>query len=111
MLGTESPFVPKGASYTEFSSNLMTELEGMAKKVDKLLEEECHDLFSVTATRIFIHLLLRDPHFKLEDMIGPVPEDARGDLAASIEAHVRMLLKVFSCDNDEEPDKEPPALP
>ncbi|KAE8770276.1 hypothetical protein D1007_58015 [Hordeum vulgare] len=67
-LGLESPFVRQDACYAEFCLELVKELEGAAKKVDIILEEECHDLFSV-----FNHLLLRGPHFEFKEVMVPVP--------------------------------------
>ncbi|KAE8815081.1 hypothetical protein D1007_07586 [Hordeum vulgare] len=110
MLGLESPFVPQGAGYAEFSSELVTELEGADKMVDSILEEECRDLFSVAGTRVFSHLLLHDPHFNFEEMMGSMPEESHGDLATPMEGHLRTLVKKFSCDDDEEPSEEHPAF-
>ncbi|KAE8771430.1 hypothetical protein D1007_56696 [Hordeum vulgare] len=107
-LGIESPFVPLGAGYTEFSSELVKELEGTTKKEDNILKQECRDLFSVAATRVFIQLILRNPPFGFEEVIGPVPVDSCVDLAAAVVSHVRMLLEKFSCNDNNGPDEEPP---
>ncbi|KAE8791504.1 hypothetical protein D1007_33947 [Hordeum vulgare] len=72
-LELESPLTPQGASYADLSSELMKELEGGTKKVDVIVEEECRDLFFVVATRVFSHLLLRDPSFKFKEVMGPEP--------------------------------------
>ncbi|KAE8772447.1 hypothetical protein D1007_55584 [Hordeum vulgare] len=101
-LELDSPFI-EDATYTEFFSELVKELEGTAKKVDNKLEEECHDLFSMAATRIFSHILLCDPRFEFEEVMGPVPEQSCGDLAIAMEDHVNMLLGKFFCGNGEEP--------
>ncbi|KAE8816504.1 hypothetical protein D1007_05836 [Hordeum vulgare] len=98
-------------SYNKFYFELIKELEGMVKKVDNILEEECRDLFTMAATRAFNHLLLRDPHFEFEEVMGPVPEESSGDLATAMEGHMHTLLEKFSCNDDEEPSKEPSALP
>ncbi|KAE8771937.1 hypothetical protein D1007_56144 [Hordeum vulgare] len=74
MMWLESSFVPQDAGYTEFSYDLMKELEGAVKKVGHILEQECPDLFSVAKTRVFNHLLLHDPHFEFEEVMGPVRE-------------------------------------
>ncbi|KAE8809209.1 hypothetical protein D1007_14254 [Hordeum vulgare] len=110
-LGLESSFIPQGAVYAKFSYELVKELKGAAKKVDSILEEECHDLFSVVATRILSHLLLRDPHFDFEGEMGPVPEESRSDLATVMEGHVHTLLEKFSCDDDEQSREETFTLP
>ncbi|KAE8769371.1 hypothetical protein D1007_59069 [Hordeum vulgare] len=107
----ESPIVSQDAGYAEFSSEIMKELEGTAKKVDYILEEECRDLLSLAVTRMSSHLLLRDPHFKFEEVMGTVPEESRDDLAVVVEVHVHTLLKKFSYDDYEEPSMEPPLLP
>lgn len=40
--------------------------------MDISLEEESRDLFCVAATRVFTHLLLGDPHFEFEVVMGPL---------------------------------------
>ncbi|KAE8795954.1 hypothetical protein D1007_29147 [Hordeum vulgare] len=109
-LDLESPFVPQDASYAEFSSELMKEVEGRANKVDGILGEECCKLFSVATTCDFSHLLLRDPRFTFEKVMGPVPEESRGDLVAAMEGHVNTLLGQLFCSDGEEPDEEAPTL-
>ncbi|KAE8772815.1 hypothetical protein D1007_55119 [Hordeum vulgare] len=78
-MGPGCSFVPQGAGYAEFSSEFVTELEGAAKKVDNILEGECRNVFSLAATRVFSHLLLREPHFKFEGVMGPLPQESHGD--------------------------------
>ncbi|KAE8792929.1 hypothetical protein D1007_32431 [Hordeum vulgare] len=99
------------AGYTEFSMGLVKELEGAAKKVDIILEEECRDLFSVAATHVFSPLLLCDPHIEFKEVMGHVLEESSGDLATIMESHLRTLLEKLSCDDHEEPGEEPPAFP
>ncbi|KAE8806318.1 hypothetical protein D1007_17473 [Hordeum vulgare] len=85
-LGLESPFVPQDVGYAEVSFNLVKELEGAADKVDSILEEY-RNLFSVVVTRVFIHLLLREPHFEFgEPFAIPIM-----DVAATISALVVAL--------------------
>ncbi|KAE8818102.1 hypothetical protein D1007_04207 [Hordeum vulgare] len=110
-LGLEAPLAREDAGYAKLSSELMKELEGASKKVDNVLEGECRDLFSMVATRVFNHLLLRDPHFKFERLMRPVAEESSSDLAAAMGDHVCALLVRFSCDNDEDSGEEPPAMP
>ncbi|KAE8783914.1 hypothetical protein D1007_42555 [Hordeum vulgare] len=85
----------------------MKVLEGAAKKVEGILEEKCCDLFFVAATRVFTHLLLHDPSFKFDEVMGPVPDESRDDLAASMEGHVNTPLAKFFCSDGEELGKEP----
>ncbi|KAE8783291.1 hypothetical protein D1007_43281 [Hordeum vulgare] len=106
----ESPLIPQDASYTKLSSELAKELEGEAKKVYKILEEECYDLFSVAATRVFSHVLLRDPRFEFKEVMGPIPEESDGNLPAALEAHVNTLLGKFFCGDGKDPDEVPPVL-
>ncbi|KAE8791825.1 hypothetical protein D1007_33718 [Hordeum vulgare] len=105
----ESPFIPQDASYAKFSSELVKDLEGAAKKVDDILEE-CCDLFSMAATRVFSHLLLRDPRFEFKEVMGPVPEESCYDLATTMEGHVNMLPGNFFSGDGKEPGEEPPVL-
>ncbi|KAE8806739.1 hypothetical protein D1007_17098 [Hordeum vulgare] len=100
----------KVASYAELSCKLMKELEGVVKKVDEILEEEFHDLFFMEAARIFSHLLLHDPLFKFDEVMGLMLEKFRGNLVAAVEGHVNTLLGKFFCANGEEPGEEPPFI-
>ncbi|KAE8803445.1 hypothetical protein D1007_20673 [Hordeum vulgare] len=110
-LGLESPFVPRDAGYVEFSSELVKELDGMAKKMDIILEEECRDIFSVVATRIFSHLLLYDPHSMSEEVMVHVPKESRDGLGVAVEGHLHTLLEMLSCDDDKDSGEDPPPLP
>ncbi|KAE8777569.1 hypothetical protein D1007_49640 [Hordeum vulgare] len=92
-------------------SELVKELEGAIKKVDNIVEQECHDLFSVAATYVFSHLLLRDPRFEFALVMGPALEEFRGNLATAVGGHVHTPLEKFSCDNGEESSKDSPAIP
>ncbi|KAE8794170.1 hypothetical protein D1007_31043 [Hordeum vulgare] len=95
-LEVKSPFVPQDSSYAKLSCELVKEIVGGAKKVDDILEEECCNLFSMATTHDFSHLLLRDPGFAFEEVMGPEPEESHGNLAAAMEGHVNTLLgKVF----------------
>ncbi|KAE8818357.1 hypothetical protein D1007_03996 [Hordeum vulgare] len=109
-LELESPLIPRGTIYVEISYKLMKELEGAAKRVDGILKEDCRDLFFVAATHVFNHLVLRDPLFMFNEVMGPVPEESRGDLAAVVEGHVNILLGKFFCGDGEEPGKEPHVI-
>ncbi|KAE8794074.1 hypothetical protein D1007_31234 [Hordeum vulgare] len=106
-LEIESPFAPQDASCAQFSSELVKDLEGMSKKVDDILEEEFRDLFSMVATRFFIHLLLRDPRFEFEGVMGPMPEESCGALATAMEGHVSMLLGKFFYGDGMRPGEDP----
>ncbi|KAE8803533.1 hypothetical protein D1007_20610 [Hordeum vulgare] len=81
--GIEAPFVPQG--YAEFSPKHVKELDATTKRVDSILEEECHDLFFIAASRDFSHLILRGPHFEFKGVMGPVPEECHKVLATSME--------------------------
>ncbi|KAE8803528.1 hypothetical protein D1007_20604 [Hordeum vulgare] len=107
MLEFESPLVPDNASYAELSSEIVKELEDAPKKLDDILEEECRNLFSRGATRVFSHLFLRDPIFKFEEVMDPVHEESCGDLAAAVEGHLNMLLGNFFCGDSKKLGEEP----
>ncbi|KAE8790523.1 hypothetical protein D1007_35180 [Hordeum vulgare] len=109
-LELDPSLIPRGVSYAELSSELMKELKGMAKKVDGILQDKCLDHFFVAATRVLNHLLLRDPSFKFDELMGPVPEESRNDLAAAMEGHVNTLLGKFFCSDGEEDGEEPPVI-
>ena len=67
----KAPLAIPDAGYTEISSKITEELEGVAHKVDDILEGECRYLFSVAVTCVFSHLYLRDPGFDFGTVIGP----------------------------------------
>ncbi|KAE8805080.1 hypothetical protein D1007_18924 [Hordeum vulgare] len=110
-LRLKSSLVSQDVGYAKVSSELVKELEGAIKKVDIIFEDECRDLFSVAANRVFSHLLLRDPCFEFAQVMGSVPEDSHDDLAIVIGGHMCMLLDKFSYDDDKEFGEEPPAMP
>lgn len=101
----EAPLAAHGTGYAEISSKLVEEFKDATQKVDGILEEECRDLFSMAATHVFSHLLLRNPGFNFSEVIGPVPEESRDVLVEAVESHVNALLGKFSCSSDEEPGK------
>ncbi|KAE8820113.1 hypothetical protein D1007_01812 [Hordeum vulgare] len=65
---------------------------------------------SMAVTYVFSHLLLHDPCFKFEEVMGPVPEESHGNLVAAMEGHTDMLLGKFFYDDGEEPGEETPVL-
>ncbi|KAE8774872.1 hypothetical protein D1007_52682 [Hordeum vulgare] len=109
-LELESPLIPQGTSYAELSSKIVKDLEGIAMRVDDILEEECRNHLFVAATCVFRHLLLRDPRFKFYEVMGLVPEESNGNLVAVVEGHVITLLGKFFCGDGEDPDKDPPIV-
>ncbi|KAE8780200.1 hypothetical protein D1007_46689 [Hordeum vulgare] len=106
----KSPFIPQDANYTEFSSELVMELEGGTKKADGILEEECRDLFSMVAIRVAGHLLLHDPCFDLEEVMGPMPKESRDDFETAMEGHVNTPPGKFFYSDGKEPDEESRVL-
>lgn len=96
--GFEDPLATPGDSYTELSSKFIAELEGVAAKVDFILEDECCDLFSVAAMSVFSHIYLGDPSFDFYAVIGPIPRESRAVMAEALEGHVAALLGKFTRD-------------
>ncbi|KAE8767080.1 hypothetical protein D1007_61604 [Hordeum vulgare] len=82
----------RSANYVMFSSKLVEELEGMALKVDDVLEDECRCLFSLAVTRVISHLLLHKPNFNFYELICPGLKDSRQDLPRVVESYVGALL-------------------
>ncbi|KAE8792488.1 hypothetical protein D1007_32957 [Hordeum vulgare] len=111
-LKLDSSLIPQDDGYVEFSSELMKELRRRIMKVDSAMEEECHDHLSFAAIRVFIHNLLCDPRFEFAGAMGPMCEESHSYLPTAMGGgHVHKLLDKFSCNNDEESDEEPPAIP
>lgn len=86
--------------YVGFSSRLTTELEGAGAKVDGILEEEFHDLFSMATPCLFSHLYLRNTSFAFDAVIGPIPREFPVVMAEAMEGHVAALLGKFTCVDD-----------
>ncbi|KAE8806738.1 hypothetical protein D1007_17097 [Hordeum vulgare] len=82
------------------------ELEGVTKKVDGILEQECRDLFFVTATCVFSHILLHDPLSKFRKVMVPMLVESYGDLVPAMEVHVNTQLRMFCYGDGEEPAVE-----
>ncbi|KAE8770801.1 hypothetical protein D1007_57397 [Hordeum vulgare] len=101
---------PEGTSYAELYTELMRELEGVSKKVYDIMEEECRNLFNLATTIVFSHLILRNPCFKSDEVMDPMLEESRNNLAAVVEGHVSALLGKFFCIDGEDPDEEPPVI-
>ncbi|KAE8801309.1 hypothetical protein D1007_23099 [Hordeum vulgare] len=64
----------------------------------------------LVATRAFSHLLLRDPRFKFEKVMGPMPEESCGNLAATMEVHMNTLPGKFFHGDDKELGEELPVI-
>ena len=64
--------------------------------MDDILEEECCDLFSMVATRVFSHLLNHDPHFDFDDVLVPLTPVVQDNLAGWVDDHVDALVAEFT---------------
>ncbi|KAE8801483.1 hypothetical protein D1007_22924 [Hordeum vulgare] len=64
--------------------------------MDKILDNECRDLFFAAATRVFSHVHLRDPGFDLSSMIVSVPVEACDCDAEAVKGPVEALVRRFA---------------
>ncbi|KAE8803179.1 hypothetical protein D1007_20949 [Hordeum vulgare] len=68
-------------------------LEDAVIQMDEVLNSECRDLFAEAATRVFSHLLLREPGFDFGSVILSVPAKARNGAAEAVKGLVEALVK------------------
>lgn len=63
--------MPNDVGYLNFFTKVVERLDGDAKKVGKIIEEECRELLTQASTRVFSHLLHADHFFDFEVVIAP----------------------------------------
>ena len=63
--------------------------------VDPMAEEESRVLSSAALTRVFSHLLLRDPTARLDELLEPVGDEHCAAAATAMKGQVEALLKKF----------------
>ncbi|KAI4995829.1 hypothetical protein ZWY2020_037917 [Hordeum vulgare] len=78
------------------AAELAVVLEDAVVQVDKILDNKCRDLFFEAATRVFSHLLLREPGFDFYSVILPVPTVVRHTAAEAVKGPVEALVKRFA---------------
>lgn len=96
------PLVRDAAGYLAFFNKVVERLEGGAKKVGELFEEESRDLLAQDSPRAFSHLFRSDPDFDLEAVIDAMPEVIRDALAEWVEEYVDALSSRFAPDSLED---------
>ncbi|KAE8797968.1 hypothetical protein D1007_26874 [Hordeum vulgare] len=95
--GFDEPLATREDGIAAFAKGLVAALEVAVVQVDKILDNECHDLFFAVATRVFSHLHLCGPGFDLSSVILPVPIEARDRVAEAVKGPVLALVRSFAC--------------
>ncbi|KAE8795951.1 hypothetical protein D1007_29144 [Hordeum vulgare] len=78
------------------AAELAVALEGSYVQVDKILDNECRDLFFEVATRVFSHFHLHEPGFDFGSMILSVPTEAHHNAMEAVKGPVETLVKRFT---------------
>ena len=65
-----------------------------------MAETEPRVLSSAVLTRVFSHLLNRDPHFDFDVVLVPVPPVVQDNLAGWVDDHVDALVAEFAPEDD-----------
>src|SRR5664279_2944196 len=97
-LGVEGLVSSEGddaAAYLTFFSELVEKLDKAATGVDSIVDEECHELLSIAATRIFSNLYHANPKFDFGPMLRPVEREHAAALAKEVAEHVEVLVQVY----------------
>ncbi|KAE8785289.1 hypothetical protein D1007_41035 [Hordeum vulgare] len=84
------------SGFAVLAAELAVALEKAVIQVNKILDSDCHDLFSEAATHVYSHLHLRDPGFEFNSLILLVPTDARDRAAEAMKGPVEALVKRFT---------------
>ncbi|KAE8810923.1 hypothetical protein D1007_12273 [Hordeum vulgare] len=74
--GFVEPLATPESGFAMLTTGLAAALEEAVIQVDRILDNECRDLFFEATTRIFSHLHLHEPGFDLNSVIMPVPVKA-----------------------------------
>ncbi|KAE8811501.1 hypothetical protein D1007_11888 [Hordeum vulgare] len=94
--GFDKPLATREGGFATLATELAVALEDAVVQVDKILDCECRDLFLVAATRVLIHLHLRDPGFDLSYVILQVPTEARDRAAEAVKGPMEAFVKRFA---------------
>ena len=88
--------------YLGFFTKVVEWLEGGAKKVGQIIEEECRNLLTQASKRVFSHLLRTNPCFDFEAVIAPIPEVIHDSLGEAVDDHVNTLNAQFVHESSED---------
>ncbi|KAE8772634.1 hypothetical protein D1007_55328 [Hordeum vulgare] len=91
--GFDEPLATPEDGFAALANGLIVALEGAVVHVDKILDNDCHDLFFAVATCVFSHLHHRQPGFDLGSMILPVPTEARDHAVEAVKGPVEALVR------------------
>ena len=78
----------------------MTHLENQAARTQELVAEKSQCLLGRAFSRVFSHLLSRDPHFDFDVVLAPVPPVIQDNLAGWLDDHVDALVVEFALEDD-----------
>ena len=84
------------ASHLSFFTDIVTRLEARAASSRDLEAERSRGLLGCAFSRVFSHLLNRDPHFDFDDVLIPVPSVVQDNLAGWVDDHMDALVAEFT---------------
>src|SRR5664279_2320957 len=93
--GLSSPDGDDAAAYLTFFAELVVKLEAAATGVDNIVDEECRDLLSVAATRVFSNLYHANPGFDFSPVLKPVEREFAAALVKEVTGPVEALLQLY----------------
>ncbi|MBI0384628.1 hypothetical protein JBE27_52325, partial [Streptomyces albiflaviniger] len=96
--GVSSPRIPTGdgaADYLQFFTELVESLEQIVSGVNTIVEDECRELLSIAATRVFSHLRRLNPRFDFSSVLGPVDPRIAIALDKMVRPHVEALVQAY----------------
>ena len=78
----------------------MTRLENQAARTCELVAEKSWGLLGHTFSRVFSHLLNRDPHFDFDALLVPLPPVVQDNLDGWVDDHMDALVAEFALEDD-----------
>ena len=88
------------ASHVSFFTDIVTRLEAQAARTCELVAERSQGLLGHAFSRVFSHLLNRDPHFDFDVVLALVPLAIQDNLTGWVDDHVDALVKEFASEDD-----------
>ena len=88
------------AIHLNFFTNIVTCLEARAARSRELVAERSHGLLGHAFSRVFTHLLNRDPHFNFDAVLAPMPLVVQDNLTGWVDDHVDALVEEFAPEDD-----------
>ena len=99
----DSPIPPSDddvGAYLQFFTQIMEKLDGVATNLNNVVEEECRELLSLAATRVFSNLRHANPNFDFASVLQRVEPSLAFELAKEVKEPVEALVKLYRREDD-----------